>query len=62
MVGETHLKLVLRSGTRLVDAIAFNHPPLPGAQRLNAVYRLDINDYGGTPTVQLRLEHVRQVD
>ena len=62
VVGETHLKLVLRSGTRLVDAIAFNQPPLPGAQRLHAVYRLDINDYGGTPTVQLRLEHVRQVD
>ncbi|MDE0363942.1 MAG: single-stranded-DNA-specific exonuclease RecJ [Gammaproteobacteria bacterium] len=62
VVGETHLKLVLRSGARLVDAIAFNQPPLPGAARLHAVYRLDINDYGGAQTVQLRLEHVRQRD
>ena len=60
VVGETHLKLVLRSGGRLVDAIAFNQPPLAGADHLHAVYRLDINDYGGAPTVQLRLEHVRQ--
>ena len=59
VVGETHLKLVLRTGARLVDAIAFNQPPLAGAVRLNAVYRLDVNDYGGVQTVQLRLEHVR---
>ena len=59
VVGETHLKLVLKSGSRLIDAIAFNQPPLSGANRLHAVYRLDINDYGATPTVQLRLEHVQ---
>ncbi len=59
VVGETHLKLVLKSGDRLVDAIAFNQPPLAGAERLHAVYRLDINDYRGAPTVQLRLEHVQ---
>ena len=59
VVGETHLKLVLRSGGRLVDAIAFNQAPLAGAKRLQTVYRLDINDYGGAPTVQLRLEHVQ---
>ena len=62
VVGETHLKLVLRCGGRLVDAIAFNQPRLAGAGRLHAVYRLDVNDYGATPTVQLRLEHLRQAD
>ena len=59
VVGETHLKLVLKSGDRLVDAIAFNQPPLPGANRLHAVYRLDVNDYGDAPTVQLRIEHLQ---
>ena len=49
VVGETHLKLVLGSGGRLVDAIAFSQAPLAGAKRLQTVYRLDINDYGGAP-------------
>ncbi len=59
VVGETHLKLVLKTGDRLVDAIAFDQPPLPDADRLHAVYRLDVDDYGDAPTVQLRLEHVQ---
>lgn len=59
VVGETHLRLVLKCGDRLVDAIAFGQPPLPGVSRLFTVYRLDVNDYGAAPTVQLRLEHLR---
>ena len=59
VVGEVHLRLVLKAGDRLVDAIAFQQPPLDGVGRLLAVYRLDVNDYGAAPTVQLRLEHVR---
>ena len=60
IVGELHLKLVLRCGDRLVDAIAFNQSPLADADRLRAVYRLDVNDYGGVSTVQLRLEHIQR--
>ena len=59
VVGQTHLRLVLKSGARLVDAIAFEQPPLADAGRLLAAYRLDVNDYGAAPTVQLRLEHLR---
>ena len=59
VVGGKHLKLVLKRGGLLVDAIAFNQPPLDDAGGLRAVYRLDVNDYGAEPTVQLRLEHVR---
>ena len=59
VVGETHLRLVLKHGDRLVDAIAFGQPPLAGVNRLLAVYRLDVNDYGSMPTVQLRVEHLR---
>ncbi len=59
VVGQTHLRLVLKSGDRLVDAIAFEQPPLADAGRLLVAYRLDVNDYGAAPTVQLRLEHLR---
>ena len=59
VVGETHLRLVLKADDRLVDAIAFRQPPLAGAGRLFGAYRLDVNDYGDLPTVQLRLEHVQ---
>ena len=59
VVGERHLKLVLKHGGRLVDAIAFNRPPLAAIDRLHAVYKLDINDYGGAPTVQLRIEQIQ---
>ena len=59
VVGESHLRLVLKRGERLVDAIAFEQAPLPGIDRLRLVYRLDINDYGAAPTVQLRIEHLQ---
>ncbi len=58
VVGESHLKLVLKRGERLFDAIAFNQPPLPDAQRVEAVYRLSENDYGTLPTLQLMVEHL----
>ena len=58
VVGESHLKLVLKRGERLFDAIAFNQPPLPDAQRVAAVFRLSENDYGTLPTLQLMVEHL----
>ncbi len=58
VVGEQHLKLVVRHGRRLVDAIAFRQQPLEGVSRLQAAYRLAANDYGDLPTVQLVVEHL----
>ncbi len=58
VVGEDHLKLVLRQDARLVDAIAFRQAPLAGVTRLRIVYRLAENDYGDLPTVQLVVEHL----
>ncbi|MCY3839084.1 MAG: single-stranded-DNA-specific exonuclease RecJ [Gammaproteobacteria bacterium] len=54
VVGENHLKLALRHGTRVVDAIAFNTEPTPG-NRVRAVYRLGVNDYGDADTLQLEI-------
>ena len=57
VVGEKHLKLTLGCGDGLVDAIAFNAEPLP-TERARLVYRLQENDYGPLPTLQLVVEHV----
>jgi len=59
VVGQTHLKLVVRRGRRVLDAIAFRQPPLRDARRLQLVYRLAENDYGDPPTLQLVVEHLR---
>lgn len=59
VVGETHLKLVLKCGERVIDAIAFRQPPLPtGTRRVLAVYRLAENDYRDRVTLQLIVEHL----
>jgi single-stranded-DNA-specific exonuclease len=56
VVGERHLKLRLRRDGCLYDAILFGHnEPLPAAIR--AVYRFALNEYNGTVTTQLMLEH-----
>ena len=66
VVGDAHLKMTLAaegSGSRL-DAIAFNRQPgewKPG-DRLRLAYRLDVNEYYVTPSVQLVVEHVRLTD
>jgi single-stranded-DNA-specific exonuclease len=65
VVGERHLKMRLRQADGpVVDAIAFNlleEPVAPGWQRVQAAYRLDVNEYQGTRRLQLLLEHVREI-
>ncbi len=62
VVGEHHWKLVLRpaDGGEPLDAIAFNavatHPRMP--ERVRAAYRLDINEWRGRRSLQLRIEHL----
>jgi single-stranded-DNA-specific exonuclease len=58
VVGEQHLKLVVRQGRRVVDAIAFGQPPLEDVERLRLVYRLSENTWGDRPTLQLVVEHL----
>jgi len=56
IVGERHLKLRLARAGRSVEAMLFRHDqPLPSAIR--AVYRLEVNEYNGTRSLQLLLEH-----
>jgi single-stranded-DNA-specific exonuclease len=58
VVGEHHLKLVLKRGDRLFDAIAFRQAPLVDPGLVSAVFRLSENDYRDLPTLQLVVEHV----
>jgi single-stranded-DNA-specific exonuclease len=65
IVGKQHLKFVLRppfSGI-LVDAIAFfaDQPEnWLGCRKINAVYKLDINEFRGQRTVQLQIEYLEK--
>lgn len=61
IVGERHLKLRLRRGDRLIDAMLFGHAdPLPEA--ITATYRLGANHYNGSVTLQLILDHWQPAD
>lgn len=67
VVGERHLKLTLRQGARRVfDAIAFNAvesgTPAPSWARVHAAYRLDVNEYRGSRSLQLIIEHLEPLD
>jgi len=61
-VGETHLKMILRSqgGGEPVDAIAFNQRPedLPAGNVVRLLYRLSVNRWRGTQSCQLMVEGI----
>jgi single-stranded-DNA-specific exonuclease len=55
LVGEKHLKLSIRHGGALRDAIWFNHTePLPA--RVQLAYRLSLDEYNGRQRVQMVVE------
>jgi single-stranded-DNA-specific exonuclease len=63
VVGQRHLKLRLRTPSgEAVEAIAFRYcddaqaPELRGSDRVTAVYRTGIDEYTGTPRLQLVTE------
>ena len=57
VVGAKHLKVVLKTGSRVVDGIAFNQVPL-SAERVRIVYQLSVNDYRAYDTLQLRIDRI----
>jgi single-stranded-DNA-specific exonuclease len=64
VVGERHLKLVVKSecGRLQLDGIAFNIDreqwPNPGVRWAELAYRLDVNEYRGQESVQLVIVHL----
>ncbi|MGJ0483941.1 MAG: single-stranded-DNA-specific exonuclease RecJ [Methylomicrobium sp.] len=65
IVGQKHLKLVLRNTTGLViDAIAFfiDHPEQwLGLRSCRAAYKLDINEFRGNRSVQLIVQYIEKI-
>ena len=56
VVGEKHLRLKLGKTGQIFDGILFFHnEPLP--DWINAVYRLDVNEYNGSQSLQLMIEY-----
>lgn len=64
LVGERHLKLVLKpeEGGPTLDAIAFNIDrerwPNPNIRWVEMAYKLDVNEYRGQESVQLLVVHL----
>ena len=63
IVGEKHLKLVVRSpgAGQVIDAIAFNTSDESWPQQVAQVqlaYRLDVNEFRGSRTAQMIVEHI----
>ncbi len=58
IVGERHLKLKLRPSEeqQILEAIAFNHPFLLETRKLRLAYRLDVNRFRGSESLQLIVE------
>ena len=60
LLKDKHLKLKLQKGKQRFDAIHFNFADgstTTAPDRIRAAFRVDINEWNGTQTVQLMLEH-----
>lgn len=67
IVGKQHLKFVLKQpfSSLLIDAIAFfvDKPEnWLGCRKVNAVYKLDVNEYRGQRSLQLQLQYLEKVE
>jgi single-stranded-DNA-specific exonuclease len=67
VVGERHLKLVLRrkGGGDVIDAIAFFYDPQDWPEECHVyqlAYRLSVNEYQGNESVQLIVEYARALN
>ena len=67
LVGEKHLKMVLRplDSDAMIDAICFNIDPQQwpdeSVTEVEIAYRLDVNEFRGQRSVQLMVEQLRAV-
>lgn len=64
IVGEHHLKMLLKSGKQHIDAIAFRTTDYGWPEEVNSVelvYRLDVNEFNGQRNAQLIVEYIKPV-
>jgi single-stranded-DNA-specific exonuclease len=65
IVGQHHLKLLLKSGDHFIDAIAFrttNEDWPECVTHVDTVYKLDVNDFNGKRSAQLIIDYIRPAD
>jgi len=65
VVGEKHLKLVLKKGELAIDAIHFFFSPelvIQDGDSIRAVYKLDINEFRGNRALQLIVEQLESAE
>ncbi len=69
LVGEKHLKMTVAPASdaqTVIDAIAFNVNlqcwPDPNVRRIRAAYQLDVNEFRGKESVQLRIEFLQALE
>lgn len=61
VVGQRHLKMTLAKADVSIEAIAFNYDQdnwSETVEKINAAYRLDINEYRGNKALQLIITHM----
>ena len=65
VVGDQHLKLRLAMGNQVLDGIAFRFiqpgETAPNLDRIRAAFQLDLNEFRGTKSLQLIIEHLEPV-
>lgn len=64
IVGEHHLKMLLKSGERHIDAIAFrktDHDWPDNVSKVGLIYRLDINEFNGQRSTQLIVDYLEPI-
>lgn len=57
ILAEKHLKMVLKKGTQVLEAIMFNHTAPPPSE-VRVAYQLQTNRYNGVEKVQLNIRHL----
>lgn len=67
IVGEKHLKLELspENSERILDAIVFNFTDAHWSEmveRVQVLYRLDVNQFHGRTRLQLMIDHIEPID
>ncbi len=66
LLAGKHLKLMLAKDDKMFDAIAFNtdvnHWPNYRCERVNVVYRMDVNEFRNKCKVQLVVEHLEPMN
>jgi single-stranded-DNA-specific exonuclease len=69
LIGQRHLKMTLSLEScekKILDAIAFNIDtklwPNQRCEKIQAAYRLDINEYRGLKNLQLIIEHLEPIE